>query len=77
MLFVDGWFSVNVDPLICGNEKQRCVIMGTGSAVGKNRSTKRQTKLKTLEQNQPRRLTFVLQRLRLLEEEVTGMSESL
>lgn len=23
MLFVDGWFSVNVDPLICGNEKQR------------------------------------------------------
>ena len=55
MLFVDGWFSVNVDPLICGNEKQRCVIMGTGSAVGKNRSTKRQTKLKTLEQNQPRR----------------------
>lgn len=33
VLFVDGWFSVNVDPLICGNEKQRCVIMGTSSEM--------------------------------------------
>ena len=41
---------------------------------GKNRSTERQTKLKTLEQKHPRRLTFVLQRLKLLEE-VPGMSE--
>lgn len=76
MLFVDWWFSVNVDPLICGNEKQRCVIMGTGSAMGKNRSTQRQTKPKTLEQKQPGRLTSVLQRLKLLEV-VPGMSESL
>jgi hypothetical protein len=35
MLLVDGRFSVNVDPLICGNEKQRGVIMGTSSAMGK------------------------------------------
>lgn len=35
MLFVDGWFSVNVDSLICGNEKQRWVIMGTSSETGK------------------------------------------
>lgn len=42
MLFVDGWFSVNVDPLICGNEKQRCVIMGTSSEMEKTNKTKQQ-----------------------------------
>lgn len=50
MLFVDGWFSVNVDPLICGNEKQRCVIMGTSSVIGNNKTTKGQNKQKTLAQ---------------------------
>lgn len=35
VLLVDGWFSVNVDPLICGNEKQRCVITGATSEMGK------------------------------------------
>lgn len=40
MLFVDGWFSVNVDPLICGNEKQRCVIMGTSSEMEKKKKAK-------------------------------------
>ena len=50
MLFVDGWFSVNVDPLICGNEKQKVCDYGEPSTDGKNRSTKRQTKLKILQQ---------------------------
>lgn len=45
--------------------------------MGKNRSTQRQTKPKTLEQKQPGRLTFVLQRLNLLEVVVPGMSELL
>jgi hypothetical protein len=35
MLFVDGWFSINVDPLICGNEKQSCVIMRINSVTSK------------------------------------------
>lgn len=50
MLFVDGWFSVNVDPLICGNEKQRCVVMGTSSVMRNKQPTKAQNKQKTLEQ---------------------------
>lgn len=75
MLFVDGWFSVNVDPLICGNEKQRCVIMGTSSEMeekqnktNKGTTGKRKSELnpKTLKQKQPRKPTFVLQRLSTL-----------
>lgn len=53
MLFVDGWFSVNVDPLICGNEKQRCVIMGTGSAVGKTDQPRGKPNWRLLNKNIP------------------------
>lgn len=51
MLFVDGRLSVNVDPLICGNEKQRCVIMGTSSEMEKKK-TKQQANQR-VDQNNP------------------------
>lgn len=31
MLFVDGWFSVNVDPLICGIEEKKKGVNIQGS----------------------------------------------
>lgn len=43
MLFVDGWFSVNVDTLICEIEKQKNGNMKTTSVVDKGNSNTKTT----------------------------------
>lgn len=43
MLFVDWWFSINVDTLICENEKQKKVNMKTTSDADKDYSNTKTT----------------------------------
>lgn len=77
MLFVDGWFSVNVDPLICGNKKQRWVIMGTCSAMGKTDQPRGKQTERLLNKNNPERWLFCITKIEVTKEEITEMSELL